>query len=166
MADARTGAVATRPGDTAMAHDHQHHHGGVTGRRLGLSIALTLTFVVGEAAAGYRAQSLGLMSDAGHNLADALALIFSWYALRVARWPSHSRLTFGYHRAGIFAALVNALSLVAMALFIFWEAFERLRAPRPVEGVPMIVVALIAVALNTVISLWLRGDAKDDLNIR
>ncbi|MEA2632252.1 MAG: cobalt-zinc-cadmium efflux system protein [Chloroflexota bacterium] len=149
-----------------MAHDHQHHHGSVTGRRLGLSVALTLAFVLGEAAAGYRARSLALMSDAGHNFADALALIFSWSALHVARWPSHSRLTFGYHRAGIFAALVNALSLVVIALFIFWEAFERLHTPRPVEGGPMIVVALVAIALNTLISLWLRGEAKHDLNIR
>jgi cobalt-zinc-cadmium efflux system protein len=149
-----------------MTHDHHHHGGSATGRRLGFSVALTLAFVVGEAGAGYWARSLALMSDAGHNFADALALIFSWSALRVARWPSHSRLTFGYHRAGIFAALFNALSLVVIAVFIFWEAFERLQDPRPVEGGPMIVVALVAVALNTVISLWLRGEAKHDLNIR
>lgn len=146
-----------------MSH---HHHGPVTGRRLGLSIVLTLAFVLGEAIAGFRAQSLALVSDAGHNFADALALIFSWSAIRVAFWPSHARLTYGYHRAGILAALVNALSLVFIALFIFWEGIDRLRNPRPVEGGPMIVVALIALALNVVISLWLRGEAKHDLNIR
>jgi cobalt-zinc-cadmium efflux system protein len=149
-----------------MAHDHHHHGCPATGRRLGISVALTLAFVLGEAAVGYWSRSLALVSDAGHNLADALALIFSWWALRVARWPAHSRLTFGYHRAGIFAALVNALSLVAIAVFIFWEAIQRLRHPMPVEGGPMIVVALVAVVLNTVISLWLRGEARDDLNIR
>src|SRR4051794_15105678 len=91
-----------RGGFAEMPHDHHHHHHGpVTGRRLGLSIALTLAFVLGEAAAGFWAQSLALVSDAGHNLADALALIFSWYAIRLARRPSHARLTFGYHRAGI-----------------------------------------------------------------
>jgi cobalt-zinc-cadmium efflux system protein len=84
----------------------------------------------------------------------------------MTRRPSHARLTYGYHRAGILAALVNALSLVVIALLIFWEAIERLRAPRPVAAAPMIVVALIAVALNTVISLWLRGEAEHDLNIR
>jgi cobalt-zinc-cadmium efflux system protein len=150
----------------AMSHDHQHQHGSATGRRLGISVALTLAFVVGEAFAGYRARSLALISDSGHNFADALALIFSWSALCVARWPAHSKLTFGYHRAGIFAALVNALSLVVIALFIFWEAVERLRTPTPVEGGPMIVVALVAVVLNTIIGLWLHGAAKDDLNVR
>src|SRR3954452_23769588 len=84
-----------------MPHDHQHHdHGPAsqTGRRLALSIALTLTFVLGEAAAGYWARSLALVSDAGHNFADALALVFSWWALWIARRPAHAKLTFGYHR--------------------------------------------------------------------
>src|SRR4051812_41400464 len=109
-----------RRGFAQMPHDHHHPDVSVTGRRLGLSIALTLTFVVGEAAAGYWARSLALMSDAGHNFADALALIFSWWAIRVACKPSHAGLTFGYHRAGILAALANALSLVVIALLIFW----------------------------------------------
>src|SRR4051794_19714354 len=119
-----------------MSHHHHHHDApaAVTGRRLGLSIALTLAFVLGEATAGFWARSLALVSDAGHNLADALALVFSWWALCVARRPAHARLTFGYHRAGILAALVNALSLVVIALMIFWEAVERLRVPRPVEA--------------------------------
>jgi cobalt-zinc-cadmium efflux system protein len=151
-------------------HEHPHHHhgaaGAVTGRRLALSIALTLTFVLGEAAAGLWARSLALLSDAGHNFADALALVFSWWALRIARRPAHARLTFGYHRAGILAALVNALSLVVIALSIFWEAAARLRAPRPVAAGAMIGVAIVAMVLNTVISLWLRGEAKHDLNIK
>jgi cobalt-zinc-cadmium efflux system protein len=155
-----------------MPHDHVHHHhdhgaaGPLIGRRLALATALTLGFVLAEAAAGLWAQSLALLSDAGHNFADALALIFSWWAVRVARWPSHARLTFGYHRAGILAALVNALSLVVIALLIFWEAAERFRTPRPVAAGPMIGMAVAAIALNTVISLWLRGEARHDLNIR
>jgi cobalt-zinc-cadmium efflux system protein len=155
-----------------MPHDHEHPHhqhgaaGAVTGRRLALSIALTLTFVLGEAAAGLWSRSLALLSDAGHNFADALALVFSWWALRIARRPAHARLTFGYHRAGILAALVNALSLVVIALSIFWEAAARLRTPQSVAAGPMIGVALVAMVLNTVISLWLRGEAKHDLNIK
>jgi cobalt-zinc-cadmium efflux system protein len=125
-----------------------------------------MAFVLGELVVGYRAGSLALISDAGHNFADALALVFSWSAIQVARWPAHSRLTYGYHRAGILAALVNALSLVVIALLIFWEAVERLRAPSSVAAGPMIVVAVIAVVLNTLISLWLRAEARHDLNIR
>lgn len=146
---------------------HGHDHGStLTGRRLALSIFITLAFVIGEAITGYFSHSLALMSDAGHNFADALALVFSWYAIWIARKPSTAQRTFGYHRVGILAALVNAVSLVVIALFIFWEAIDRLRHPEPVQSTPMIVVALIAVLMNTVISLWLRSGAKNDLNVR
>ena len=131
-----------------------------------LSIFLTLVFVAGEATAGYFAHSLALLSDAGHNFADALALVFSWYGIWIARKPSTPKRTFGYHRVGILAALVNAVSLVVIALLIFWEAIGRLRHPEPVHSAPMIVVALIAIAMNTIISLWLRGEAQHDLNVR
>src|SRR5262249_59541051 len=79
---------------TRMAHTHAHG-GAETGHQLGLSVALTLIFVVGEAAAGYLSHSLALVSDAGHNLADALALIFSWYAIRIARRPACAVRTYG-----------------------------------------------------------------------
>ncbi|WP_422924704.1 cation diffusion facilitator family transporter [Singulisphaera sp. PoT] len=148
-----------------MAHDHAVH-APVTGRKLGLSIALTLGFVAAEAVAGYFAHSLALMSDAGHNFADALALILSWYAIRVARRPADEARTYGYLRVGILAALVNAVSLVVLALVIVWEAIGLLRAPEPVEAGPMIVVALVAMILNGIISLWLRAEARNDLNIR
>jgi cobalt-zinc-cadmium efflux system protein len=136
------------------------------GRRLGLAVVLTLAFVAGEAVAGAFANSLALLSDAGHNFADALALLLSWYALRLARRPADPRRTYGYHRAGILAALLNAVSLVVIALLIFWEAVQRLQASESVEGGPMIGVALAAVVLNGVISFWLHGESGHDLNIR
>src|SRR6059058_1718755 len=111
-----------------MGHSHDHGE-SLTGRRLVLSIFLTLAFVAGEAIAGYFAHSLALLSDAGHNFADALALALSWYALWIARKPADSSRTYGYHRVGILAALVNAISLVVIALLIFWEASQRLRHP-------------------------------------
>jgi cobalt-zinc-cadmium efflux system protein len=121
---------------------------------------------MGEAAAGYFSNSLALLSDAGHNFADSLALVLSWYALWIAQRPSSAKRTFGYHRVGILVALVNAVSLVVIALFIFWEAVSRLRHPEPVQSTFMIVVALIAILLNSLISLWLRNAAKKDLNVR
>ena len=88
---------------------HGHEHGSVlTGRRLALSIFITLAFVLGEAITGYVSHSLALLSDAGHNFADALALVFSWYGILFARKPSTAQRTFGYHRVGILAALVNS----------------------------------------------------------
>lgn len=146
---------------------HSHNHGStLTGRRLVLSIVITLIFVLAEGITGYLSHSLALMSDAGHNFADALALTFSWYGLWIALKPSTAQRTFGYHRVGILAALVNSVSLIVIALLIFWEATNRLRHPESVHGTPMIIVALIAILMNTVISLWLRGGAKKDLNVR
>ena len=144
-----------------------HAHGvGTTGRRLILSIAVTAAFVIGEAIAGYFAHSLALLSDAGHNFSDALALVFSWYGIWMARKPSTAKRTFGHHRVGILTALVNSVSLVVIALLIFWEAISRLRHPEPVRSTPMIIVALVAVLMNTLISLWLRSAAGRDLNVR
>lgn len=147
-------------------HHHHHHHGAVTGRRMAFSVGLTLAFVLGESAAGLFSHSLALLSDAGHNFADALALLLAWYALGAARRPANASRTFGYHRVGILAALANAITLVIIALLIFWEAFARLRSPAPVRSGLMIGVALVALLMNTVISLGLRGDAKHDLNMR
>jgi len=133
---------------------------------MGAAVALTLAFVVVEAVSGWLAHSLALLSDAGHNLADAAALGFSWYALSLARKPSHHRMTFGYHRVGVFAALANALSLVAIALLIGWEAISRIREPEVASGPVMIGVAAAGIVVNSLIGLWLHKDSKHDLNIR
>lgn len=115
---------------------------------------------------GYFSNSLALMADAGHNFADALALALSAFALWMATKPADSKRTFGYHRVGILAALVNAAGLVVMAGAIFWKALQRLNAPEPVQSGPMIWVALLAIILNSGIAWWLSRAAKEDLNIR
>jgi cobalt-zinc-cadmium efflux system protein len=149
--------------------DHDHPKGQaeyVKRHKLGWAVALTLAFVVGEAIAGYFAHSLALMSDAGHNFADAAAIGFSWYALWIAKKPANRGMTYGYHRVGILAALVNAVSLVVIALLIGWEAFSRIHNPEPVHGWLMIVVAAVVIVVNVVISMWLHHGAKHDLNVR
>lgn len=165
-----------------MAHDcssptHAHHHGhhgphahdlfaqGETGK-LRAALALTAAFVVGEAIVAYFAHSLALFSDACHNLADAAALGFSWYALWIAQKPSHTGMTYGYHRVGILAALVNAVSLVVIALGIFWEGVSRWRHPEPVNGWLMVWAAMAAVGVNATIGAWLHAGAKHDINVR
>ena len=152
----------------AHGHDHPHSHvpPNVSGRTMGAAVALTLAFVVVEAVSGWFAHSLALLSDAGHNLADAAALGLSWYALWISRKPSHHGMTFGYHRVGVFAALVNGASLVAIAILIGWEAIARIRVPESANGSVMIAVALAAVVVNLLIGLWLHKGSKDDLNIR
>src|SRR5207237_1987813 len=128
------------------AHGHDHSHGGghdasgLSARTMGSAVGLTVAFVLAEAIAGWRGHSLALLSDAGHNLADAAALGFSWYALSIARRPSHHGMTFGYHRVGVFAALANAVSLLVIAIFIGWEAITRVREPESANGSVMIGV--------------------------
>jgi cobalt-zinc-cadmium efflux system protein len=146
-------------------HDHNHSP-GVSGTTMGVAVGATLAFVVAEAVAGWLGHSLALLSDAGHNLADAAALGFSWYALRMATKPSHRGMTFGYHRVGVMAALINAVSLVFIALAIAWEAIMRIREPEPASGMLMIAVAAAAIVINGVISMRLHHSAQEDLNIR
>ena len=130
---------------------------------MGAAVALTITFVVIEAVSGWFAHSLALLSDAGHNLADAAALGFSWYALWIASKPSHQGMTFGYHRVGVFAALANAVSLVLIAAFIGWEAIARIRQPEAANGAVMIAVVYWRESSDR--PLAAQG-SKDDLNIR
>jgi cobalt-zinc-cadmium efflux system protein len=168
--DAR-GIDATRlMGHQHSGHHHQHAHGhgsvSVSRTVMGAAVAATLTFVIVEAFAGWLGHSLALLSDAGHNLADAAALGLSWYALRIARRPSHHGMTFGYHRVGVFAALINALSLVGIAVWIGWEAIVRLRHPELASGGLMIGVAAVGIVVNTAIGLGLHRASKQDMNVR
>jgi cobalt-zinc-cadmium efflux system protein len=148
-----------------MSGSHSHV-GTISSKQLWIATSLTFAFCLGEAAVGYFSNSLALMADAGHNFADALALALSAFAIWMATKPADSKRTFGYHRVGILAALVNAAGLVAMAGAIFWEALQRLYSPEPVQSGPMIWVALLAIILNSGIAWWLSKAAKEDLNIR
>jgi len=143
-----------------------HTHGATSGRLLWLSLAMTLTFVVAEAFFGLRAHSLALISDAGHNASDALALGLAAYAIWVARRPASPGKTFGYHRVAILTALANAAALVVIALGILIEAWQSFHQYIPVQGNLMIGVAAVAVFMNTVIAWSLRGDSHHSLNAR
>jgi cobalt-zinc-cadmium efflux system protein len=115
--------------------------------------------------AGIRAHSLALLSEAGHNLSDFLALLLSLVAVYLQSRPASSTKTYGYHRAGVLAALVNAVSLVAVSFFIFYEAFRRLHHPEHVQASVMMWVAGAGVVMNAVIALLLYRSGGD-VNIR
>jgi cobalt-zinc-cadmium efflux system protein len=138
----------------------------MSGRKLALSIGLTFGFVLLETASGVRAHSLALLSDAGHNFSDALALILSWYALHVASRPASATRTYGYHRVGILTALFNAVTLLVIAFFILRDACLLLAHPHTPEGGLMMAVAGVALVLNTAIALALRGEAAHSVNMR
>ncbi|HET8548122.1 MAG TPA: cation diffusion facilitator family transporter [Bryobacteraceae bacterium] len=145
-----------------MGHDHQH----ATGRVLAISLAATVLFVVIELLTGVWSGSLALISDAGHNFTDALALLLAMFGVWLQSKPSDETKTYGYHRGGVLAAFVNALALVLLSGYLLWESYERLRSPQAVNESAMIVVAGLGLALNAGILLGLRRAHTHDLNIR
>jgi cobalt-zinc-cadmium efflux system protein len=130
------------------------------------SLGATVAFVVVETAAGIQAGSLALLSDAGHNFTDALALLLAWFGVYFGRKPPDEIKTYGYHRAGVLAAFVNALSLLVLAGYILYESYRRWVAPQPVQEWTMFGVALLGLAVNTAIMWGLRGERGRDINIR
>jgi cobalt-zinc-cadmium efflux system protein len=146
-------------------HVHTSHGGERTSRVLQISLVVTLAYIVLLVVAGIRAHSLALLSEAGHNLSDFLALLLSLTAVYLQSRPPSSTKTYGYHRAGVLAALVNAVSLVAVSFFIFYEAFRRLQNPEQVHASTMIWVAAAGVVMNGVIALLLFRSGRD-VNIR
>jgi len=145
-------------------HRHTHHHG--TGTILKWSFFATLLFVVVELLAGIRANSLALISDAGHNFTDALSLVLAAIGFYLQSKPANSVKTYGYHRAGVLTAFVNALTLVGIAVFIFYEAWHRFLTPHPVQEWTMLWVAVAALVLNGAVMWGLNRDKDHDLNIR
>ncbi len=145
-------------------HVHAHHAGGPK-RVLKISLGVTLAYIVLLVVAGLRAHSLALLSEAGHNLSDFLALLLSLVAVYLQSRPASSTKTYGYHRAGVLAALVNAVSLVAVSFFIFYEAFHRLQHPVHVQASAMMWVAGAGVVMNGVIAVLLYRSGGD-VNIR
>ena len=147
-----------------MSHHHHHAHG--TGWILRLSLVATLAFTVFEVFAGFRSHSLALLSDAGHNFTDALALLLAAVGLYLQGKPADHIKTYGYQRAGVIAAFLNAATLILISLMIFWEAVSRMLRPQPVDDVIMLWVAVAALALNGAIMLALHRGQKGDINIR
>lgn len=145
---------------------HSHHHGAASGRVLVWSLIATSAFVVFELVAGIRAHSLALISDAGHNATDALALLLAWFAVYLQSKPADESRTFGYHRAGVLAAFVNALTLVLLSVWILYEAWLRLLHPEPVDEAAMLRVAAGAMLLNGGIMFGLHRTGENDINIR
>jgi cobalt-zinc-cadmium efflux system protein len=149
-------------------HDHAHSghaHPALRPAVLGWAMVATLGLVVAEVFGGIAGRSVALLNDAVHNLSDVPALGISWLAMRWAERPADSEKTYGYHRAGILASFTNALLLLLLAIWLGYEAVERLRSPVRVVESWMIWTSLAALAVNGGITLALvRG--RKDLNLR
>jgi cobalt-zinc-cadmium efflux system protein len=145
-----------------------HVHAPATKRMdriLLVSLALTLGYILLTLIVGLRAHSLALISEAGHNVSDFAALLLSGIAVYFHSRPATERKTFGYRRAGVLAAFVNGIALIAIAIWLAAEAVDRLMHPVVVAPRPMLIVAIIGVVMNGVVA-WMLSSAGGDLNIR
>jgi cobalt-zinc-cadmium efflux system protein len=133
---------------------------------LRLALGFTLAYIVLLVVAGFRAHSLALLSEAGHNVSDFFALLLSWVAAFLSERPATSTKTYGWRRAGVLAAFVNAVTLIVIAVLIFYSAIQRLSHPEPVQAGLMMWVAGAGVLLNGAIALMLLRRGRSDLNLR
>jgi cobalt-zinc-cadmium efflux system protein len=136
------------------------------GRVLVWSLAITVILIIVEAVAGFSAHSLALLSDAGHNFTDALSLLLAWFGVFYSRKPPDQSKTYGYHRAGVLAAFVNALALLLLSGFIIYESYERWMNPQPVAEMVMLGVAIFGLAVNAAVMMGLQSGRKRDINVR
>ena len=143
-----------------------HHHPADFGRAFAIGIILNLGFVVVEAIYGWQANSMALLADAGHNLADVLGLATAWVGAVLAKRPASRRFSYGFRGASILAALANAVLLLIAVCLIVYHAAWRLIVPDLVEGETVIFVAAIGIAINMGTALMFMRGRKSDINVR
>ncbi|MBP6977294.1 MAG: cation diffusion facilitator family transporter [Bacteroidales bacterium] len=137
-------------------------------RQRNLLITTLLNFIIStvEIAGGFISGSLALLSDALHNLSDAVAVLIAYIAGNISSKQPDHRMTFGFKRAEILAALINALILIVVTIYLFYAAYQRLREPAPVTGSVMFLTAVIGLLANVVAVFILRRDAGQNMNVR
>lgn len=151
-----------------MSHSHAHTHPtkDLKGRKLLFTIVLNLIITVAQAIGGFVSGSLSLLSDALHNFSDVISLIVSYVADLYSKKDASSERTFGYKRAEILAAFVNALSLIIVAFYLIYEAIIRFFNPKEIESGLVIWLALLGIIANGLSVLLLRKDSKENMNLR
>jgi cobalt-zinc-cadmium efflux system protein len=149
--------------DHNKAHSHSH---GSNRRRLIAVLALTLAYMLAEAIGGFVTNSLTLLSDAGHMLADVASLLLALLALWFAARPITARKTYGYYRMEILAALANGVALVVISLLISYEAWQRIKSPESVRGFEVMLIAIGGLAVNALSAYVLHSASADNLNMR
>lgn len=149
----------------STGHDHSHAPAKFN-RAFATGIALNAAFVAIEAFYGWKVDSLALLADAGHNLSDVIGLVLAWGGALAGRLRPDARHTYGWKRASILAAFINAMLLLVAMGSLAWEAVHRLQSPQPIEGVTIMVVAGIGIVVNTSTALLFMRGREDDLNIR
>jgi len=146
-------------------HSHAHSHGS-NRRRLTAVLVLTFAYMLAEAIGGFLTNSLALLSDAGHMLADVASLVLAMLALWFAARPVTTRKTYGYYRMEILAALANGAALVVISLLISYEAFHRFKSPEVVKGFEVTMIAIGGLAVNAISAIVLHSASRENLNMR
>ncbi len=147
-------------------HDH-HHDGDIRVNRMVVGASVLTGFFILELTTALWIDSLALLADAGHMLTDLVAMFMGLTAVILARHgPASASRTYGWHRAEVFTAVANAVLLIGVAIFILYEAIERLGDAPDVPGVPMIVVAIAGLVANLVVVLLLRSDSRKSLAVK
>lgn len=146
--------------------NHRSHSASAASRGLKIALAVVLVVMALEIIGGILSNSLALLGDAGHMLVDALALGLSLFAIAIARRPATPSRTYGYHRVGVMAALANGITLALVAIYIFYEAYQRFLTPPVVNSSLMLLVAAVGLVANLVALLLLRRASRRNLNIK
>jgi len=150
----------------AHNHDHSHAHTDLKGKNLIISILLNILITISQVIGGLISGSLALLSDALHNFSDVLSLIISYVATVLSKKKASSNKTFGYKRAEIIAAFVNAATLMIVAVILIIEAIERFMAPREIESNLVIWLSLLGILANGFSVLLLKKDAERNMNMK
>ncbi|MFD2725811.1 cation diffusion facilitator family transporter [Hyunsoonleella rubra] len=151
----------------AHGHNHSHHHhGDLKGRNLLISILLNIAITVAQVIGGLLSGSLSLLSDALHNFSDVLSLIISYVANRLTKKKASAQRTFGYKRAEILAAFINASTLMIVAILLIVEAIERFQNPQEIESSLVIWLSIVAILGNGFSVLLLKKDANANMNMK
>ncbi len=148
------------------SNSHSNNHNDLNGQKLLISIVLNIVITVAQVIGGLISGSLSLLSDALHNFSDVISLIVSYIASRLSQQKASINRTFGYKRAEILAAFINASTLIVVAILLIIEAIKRFKNPEPVESDLVIWLSLIAIIGNGLSVLLLRKDSKNNINMR
>ncbi len=143
-----------------------HHHHEVSGGKLFLTVILNVIITVAQIIGGVISGSLALLSDAMHNFSDVLALLIAWGANRLSLKPSEEGKTFGFKRAEIIAALFNSSLLLAIAIFLIYEAVHKFFHPEPVGSNWVIWLGVLSIVLNSASVLLIKDDSHDNMNVK
>ena len=148
------------------SHSNSHNHNDLNGQKLLISIVLNIVITVAQVIGGLISGSLSLLSDALHNFSDVISLIVSYIASKLSQQKASINRTFGYKRAEILAAFINASTLIVVAILLIIEAIKRFKNPEPVESDLVIWLSFIAIIGNGLSVLLLRKDSKNNINMR